>query len=227
MVRHVAFTPDGQTLISLADEVATDNEATQWDKNILIKHWSVPTGKDRSTWRRVDWTRRPAALSSDGRTMMVALGKEIKIYDGATGQERASLPGQKWAATSLVFSADGKVLATDVDLTSIRLWDTETAKERATFVEDSGYVACLALSSCGKLLASGRANHGKISVRDTSTGKIVATILSHDTAPPSNLAFSSKGMLASANCYVDTRDQPVPVEVKLWDVSEQLRAAGE
>jgi WD40 repeat protein len=135
-VKALVFTPDGKTLITGgADKV--------------VKVWDVESGKVRATFpsQKVEplMEALSVALAPDGKTIAWGtyrfgdaknLGAKapaiglIKIWDVEAKKERATLRGHTGVVWSVVFSANGKLLATASDDKTIRLWDTTSLVEK-------------------------------------------------------------------------------------------------
>ena len=74
------------------------------------------------------------------------------LWDVATGQRRAALPGHADGVKSVAFSPNGKLLATAGYLDEIKLWRTETATEIGTA---TAVMSPIAFSPDGKSLVVG------------------------------------------------------------------------
>ena len=79
---------------------------------------------------------------------------------------------QEKPVPSVVFSPDGKTLASGGGVNSIILWDVTTGKEKATLTRggEERVVSSVAFSPDGKTLASGSRDH-TIKLWDVATGK--------------------------------------------------------
>jgi len=95
------------------------------------------------------------ALSTDGRSMAVAVDYTARIYDLDRKRERFVLKGHKGKVVAVAFSPDGSTLMTGSWDQTVRLWDVATGRERANYQWDVGRVCCVAYASDGLRLAAG------------------------------------------------------------------------
>ena len=105
------------------------------------------------------------AFSPDGKTLATASqrtaedGGTAKLWDVATGQERATLEPRLGAIWTSAFSPDGRTFATGGgtwnEIGGVKLWDVATGQELATLQQAPNPILCLAFSPDGTILATG------------------------------------------------------------------------
>jgi WD40 repeat protein len=190
-VRHLAWSPDGKVLatVALGHETVkfTDGDGNRTGRGGPIPHstiklWDATTGKlKRSLGEEKDTSIAAIAFSADGKTVAVSTSKHVLTKDPKTPLKTEVstrvMDAQTWAlkhkvtadgsASALAFSPDGTRLAFGCrarlagDAAFVRLWDVQKQK-RIGGTEGGGYrVSCLAFSPDGKLLAAGDEN-GKV-----------------------------------------------------------------
>ncbi len=94
------------------------------------------------------------AVSPDGRRLAAVVGHDIWLVEAATGQRLTALSGHKGPPDALVFSPDGRTLATGGHDHRVFLWDATTGSQRAALPEHDGFVHALAFAPDGRTLAS-------------------------------------------------------------------------
>jgi WD40 repeat protein len=80
---------------------------------------------------------------------------EINLWQAETGEEICALRGHSDAVYSIVFSPDGKTLASAGVDGTIKLWELSTGKELCTLTGHSGVIYSIAFSPDGKTIVSG------------------------------------------------------------------------
>jgi WD40 repeat protein len=150
------------------------------------------------------------------------------LPDGAIarlGQNRRKHDGR---VNALIYSPDGKILASAGDDHLIRFWDAETDRELRQLAGHESEVNCLAFSPDGKVLASGGADR-TIRFWDVATGKELSRIDKHP-GPVQVVAYAPDGKtLASGGddkggnvCVWETSNGK---EVRRWKAYQDWVAA--
>jgi WD40 repeat protein len=119
----------------------------------------------------------------------------VKLWDLATGRQKASLDTRGLAPRSLAFSPDGKLLAVPTPrscgISVLEVWDLATDKHRTIHESRTKSFDTVAFSADGKTLAS--AGHD-VQLWDMATGRLKATLReSKFWMGKASLAFSPDG----------------------------------
>ena len=144
----IALNPDGKTLVT----------ASAWD---VIEVWDVVTGKRTDTRRTSgEFQVSAAAISRDCKILATTSSKDnnIKLWDVVTGKQREIIKGHTAKVKFVVFSPDGKTLASGDENGTIKLWTVADGKELATVKGHTSAIRCLAFSADSEVLASGSAD---------------------------------------------------------------------
>jgi len=209
-VSAIAFSPDGQTLATGAEEAT----ALLWDISTRRVRATLP-GHDRIVSR--------LGFSPNGRNLETgSFERFIRLWDVRSGELRATFEHKEFIS-AVAFAPDSHLVATASlqDLT-VKLWNVDTAGLEGNLLHEIECRTCgksigsVAFSSDGKTLAS--SGFRRVYLWDISTRQLRATLvddalqgsLSHGSTIYA-IAFSpSDRVLATAS-----RDG----SAKLWDVA--------
>src|SRR4029453_8867345 len=138
----------------------------------------------------------------------------VKLWDVATGVERATLRGHDHGVRGLAFSPDDRTLVSGSMDSTVRLWDVARRKEKMTLEGNEADALSGAVSPDGKMVVAGNQDD-TLKVWDAETGKLLASVLNVGDRVR-GVAFSPDGKtLATA---------AMDALAKLWDVAEVLNA---
>src|SRR6516165_4960486 len=91
------------------------------------------------------------AFTPDGKTLISSGNESIRLWDVASGKEKAALTRGRSSAKAVAVSPDGKLLASGNWDTTVRLWDSASGAELATLTGHTGPLLTVAFSPDGSL----------------------------------------------------------------------------
>jgi WD40 repeat protein len=166
-IRRLFLTADGKSIVS----GGFDGTVRFWSSDSLKEERQIMTFAEGVGC---------ADVSPDGKWLVAGTRPSyppdpavIKVWDVATGKEKASIKGTTRKIASLAVSPDGASLAMGGgfwnELGEIKIFDLATGRERATFIDHKDMVACVAFSLDGQWLVSaggGQRTLGEVRIWD-------------------------------------------------------------
>ena len=234
-VSRIVFSPDGETIAS------SSNDRT-------IRLWNANTGEHINTLTGHVENVNTVAFSPDekiiasgsgrlaylggGEDSGTCVGQEIRLWNANTGELIKTLIGHTSVVNSVVFSPDGKTIASGSGHwwgyegrasagEEVRLWNANTGELIKTLTGHKDVVSSVAFSPDGNLIVSGDwydwdgylssgTWSGEIRVWDAETGEHLKTLKGH-TGGVSSVAFSPDGKVLASGRTDGT--------ILLWDFS--------
>ena len=212
-VKTLSFSPDGTTLA-----------CGSWDNSITL--WDMMTRERIATLGQVFDSKTPSisgawinslSFSSDGSKLASGSSdRTVKLWDLATRKRLATL-GHTSTISAVAFSRDGTALASGLENGQVELWDVETGTRIGTLgsvgLAGSRSITSVTFSPSGAILASGSR---VVRLWDVSTTEEVASLVPHERAGASAVAFSPDGtLLASSASRI----------IRVWDVKTRDEVA--
>lgn len=166
-VFSTAFSPDGNQLATIGD-------------NGTVILWDAMTGTEL---RRLPGTTIPSdlytdqriAYSPDGALLAACDSNQLKLYDPESGALISTLSGHEQDVLSVVFSRDGRYLATGSQDTSVRIWDVSSGRSIHILEGHAAEVGGLVFTPDGKLLLSS-SEDGMLILWDVKTGELLRSV---------------------------------------------------
>ncbi|MBA4062455.1 MAG: hypothetical protein C0501_01875 [Isosphaera sp.] len=156
VVRHLAFTPDGQTLVTAAQK--------------QVRAWDTLTGRPLFDPIAHDRAVRGVAVSPNGAVAASwADDGPARLWDPLTGRPVGPDPRPGETVTALAFAPDGRFVVTGSPDGTVRLAPAPGRDGRGWGAAAGGPVRSVAVSPDGKRVLTGRAD-GTCRLWDAGTG---------------------------------------------------------
>jgi WD40 repeat protein len=168
--------------------------------------WDAQSGKEILTGEIGPYGDRKA-VSPDGKTLAVGRpDASIVLVDLETGKLQKTLNGHKDMIRDLVFSQDGKLLASCANDSTLRIWDITTGQEQLNIVDSEHlFVAdVIAFSPDSTHIVGALGNLG-IKIWNVKTGELITTLWQIAVNPlnagVADIIFNSDGRILAASGY--------------------------
>ena len=225
----MAFSKDNSTLITISHnglinhwDIQTSNKMAALTINAYSREGPMAINSDGTKFASGRWDGKIDLWKTTGGEMgnwNQNILKKNKPYKTLKGHSRI-FDNNSWIAKlfkirkdsdilSIVFSPDGKKLATGSMDTDVQLWDAVKNKKLRSFQGHTGWVTAVAISEDGKYLASGDTD-SVVRIWDADNGSELALLEGHRNCILS-LAFTPDGKTLASGSADGT--------IRFWNTS--------
>jgi serine/threonine protein kinase/WD40 repeat protein len=196
-IYDLQFTPDGQSLVAGCEQGVVVWDVWQQSMRTLFKAGNVLS----------------LSVHPGGRLLAIS-GQRLELWSLASNRLLAALPAPA-VATTVAFSADGKLLLAVVNDQVVRGWPVSETPEKLLLYGHQAGTPAVAFSPDGRLLAS-VSKDGTARIWESATGQLLQ-ICRHSQGAIEAVTFSPDGQLLATGDVQGT--------VRLWDPGSGQEAA--
>ena len=209
----LAFSPDGRYLAAGHDDGTVKVGEVATGRTALTLPGHVAQNDASSLCFSPDG-RHLASTAGAFNEQSRAIQAQVIVWDFATGRPVVVFWGHSGGVAKLIYSPDGRRLASASWDRTVKVWDAGTGRELLTLAGHSGPVLDVAFSPDGRHIAT--AGVDQIArVWDATTGREVLTLRGHGDAV-SGIAYSPDGRRLITGSADET--------VKVWDAASDARS---
>ncbi len=163
-VRNLAFSADGTKIIAAVRD------------GVCVLDW-----RDSKADRAIRRLANPssAAMGLDGRQLAGAAGNSVWIWDLSTKKITHVLEGVEGNISSVVYSHDGKRLATGGRDRTVQVWDATSGRPEASYQGPTGEITCIQFSPDDRSIAASSSDSNVYvwPIREDMAEKMVGAVL--------------------------------------------------
>ncbi|MCM3923209.1 hypothetical protein ND748_16265 [Frankia sp. AiPs1] len=181
----------------------------------LVNHWPLPDLPHPALRRNVtghSYAVHAVAVAPAG-TWIVSAGRDgsVRIWEVATGRERARLTGSTGWVRALAVAPDGTWIVSAGGDGSVRIWEVATGRERARLTGHARWVNAVAVAPDGTWIASAGDRESSVRIWDVATGQERARGPDHAGAVSAVAVAPDGSWVASAGDFDGS--------VRIWEVA--------
>jgi WD40 repeat protein len=158
MVRGLAFSKNGRRLASLSLDGVV--KVWPWDSALVADPGWIPAARTLAVRALVPGPCSNISFSPEGRLAVGVEDNTVQIWDLEADRSIVTLRGHSDDVYAVVFSPDGRWIATAGADSTVKVWDSRAGgKPVRTFRGHTGVVTSLAFAQGGQRLISGSRDH--------------------------------------------------------------------
>jgi hypothetical protein len=187
-------------------QVVAAQNRLPWSR--LVNRWPLPDLSDPARRTLTGWVHA-VAVAPDRSWIASGGDRTVRVWDVATGRERARLTGHTDWVNAVAVAPDGSWIASGSSDRTVRVWDVASGRERACLTGHTYGVHAVAVAPDGNWIASGGYDL-RVRVWDVVTGRERACRAGH-TYRGCAVAVAPDGSWIASGGY--------DLTVRVWEVA--------